>query len=359
MASEVWLPLLIMAKEEDDMNVEIRVPEQWLEGFTKTAEAAGVTADQMPHFFKLAQALKVRAINPGVFDQGYDEVMQGAGLFVKSSAPYNMIKTLVPGRILTGSKAVKATRAAKSVRGAGRVPKPKAAPYNMINELVPGRILKAPAVNTAPRAAAPRAAAPAAAPAGTHAVNREKFDRVRLERARERMRSMYSGNSSAPRPAAAATAQNVVPPAAYASTAQNVVPPAAAAAAPGFLRRSVNRVVDPAKQQRVRDYLRNLFSRRQTPPPPASPAAAAVASGKKKSKWPGRMLGAGLLGTGGLAAVGGQELMQDLRDSTEQRNFMQRMNRLNAIYARNKVQRDIINATPGMGGYSGSGYRPF
>jgi hypothetical protein len=73
------------------------------------------------------------------------------------------------------------------------------------------------------------------------------------------------------------------------------------------------------------------------------------------------MLGAGLLGTGGLAAVGGQELMQDLRDSTEQRNFMQRMNRLNSIYARNKVQRDIINATPGMGGYSGSGsgYRPF
>ena len=58
------------------MNMELRVSEHWLNGFSKAAEATGLTPEQVPILFKIAQQLEARAADPETFDKGAEVVMK-------------------------------------------------------------------------------------------------------------------------------------------------------------------------------------------------------------------------------------------------------------------------------------------
>jgi|694.fasta_scaffold61167_5 hypothetical protein len=58
------------------MNMELRVSEHWLNGFNKAAEAMGLTPEQVPSLFRLAQRLETRAADPETFDKGAEAVLK-------------------------------------------------------------------------------------------------------------------------------------------------------------------------------------------------------------------------------------------------------------------------------------------
>lgn len=58
------------------MNMELRVSEHWLNGFSKAAEAMGLAPEQVPVLFKIAQQLEARAADPETFDKGAESVME-------------------------------------------------------------------------------------------------------------------------------------------------------------------------------------------------------------------------------------------------------------------------------------------
>lgn len=60
------------------MSTQIKVAEQWMDGFVKAAEAVGLTQEQAGELFKLSARLQARSTNPAAFDAGYDEVMAKA-----------------------------------------------------------------------------------------------------------------------------------------------------------------------------------------------------------------------------------------------------------------------------------------
>lgn len=79
------------------MSTTIQASEQWMDGFVKAAEAAGLTPEQIPALFKTAHRLKVRAANPAAFDSGYAEIMEKKGIGLGTIA-----KMLAGGGLMAG-----------------------------------------------------------------------------------------------------------------------------------------------------------------------------------------------------------------------------------------------------------------
>ena len=62
----------------------IQFSEKWLEGFTKLAEAGGITPEQMPELIKLSERLQVLKTHPEAFTDGVATVTgeKQAGMFL-------------------------------------------------------------------------------------------------------------------------------------------------------------------------------------------------------------------------------------------------------------------------------------
>jgi len=84
----------------------IKVSGYWLEGFMGAAEAAGIPAERVPDFFKVAQRLQLYRSNPEAFEAGAQAVMKQAAVAPvvagRLSRLWSHLKKPLPSKLTLG-----------------------------------------------------------------------------------------------------------------------------------------------------------------------------------------------------------------------------------------------------------------